>query len=274
MPDTTALVPVSPKTQTKLEPSNGKGRPKKPRFKPDGSPLKPGGAPQCTARTSASGYTKRCQRYAVHSYGYTVCQMHGAGSPGKGRPGGGPPKWGPYRLPRDMQQRFEKAMGDPKLLDLSREIVLTREHMTELVENIFSDEAKLARGSLLRGAAIIKEAEQLEDGERKASLLIEALNLISSSFDDVKANMELWDQFSGMAHNLSRLTEKEINRRKALNNYITAEQAMGLIDALVHDVKEIHEEFVPDPKHRRQMLNALQARIMLRVVRPGAAVDL
>lgn len=79
---------------------------------------------QCTATSKSTG--RQCRRHAVT--GYSVCQVHGAGSPQQGRPGGAPPSSGRYSLAAQysLQVKVEKYLADPAPGDLRAELALLR----------------------------------------------------------------------------------------------------------------------------------------------------
>lgn len=237
----------------------------KPIFFADGSPLREGMAPQCTAKTSSSNYTKRCKRTAVHNYGYKVCQKHGAGSPAKGRPGGRPPKNGKYRLPPEVAKRHQKALEDPELLSLNEEIALVRRRMSDLAEQIFSEEFQVSQVDLVQGALLAKRAREEKDPEKQAAMAVKALDRIVGAIDPFQAGMQNWSAYQSMLDSLGKAQEREIARRKVLNNYITAEQAVALADGIVQDASDTAEEMIDDAKVRREFRNAMAAKVMLRL---------
>lgn len=87
---------------------------------------------QCTAMSKAKlrqGLPKsecRCKRRAVE--GYTVCQIHGAGSPYKGRKGGRPLIHGrnSKKPSTPLQELVEQYKSDEELCNLDNDIALLR----------------------------------------------------------------------------------------------------------------------------------------------------
>lgn len=80
--------------------------------------------PQCAAKAKSTG--KRCRRRA--NTGYSVCQVHGAGSTKKGRSGGRPIIHGRYSeiLKSELREKFEIAIQDQVPLDLLPELAVQR----------------------------------------------------------------------------------------------------------------------------------------------------
>ncbi|RIK33361.1 MAG: hypothetical protein DCC57_25115 [Chloroflexi bacterium] len=79
---------------------------------------------QCTAQSKRTG--EQCRRHAVT--GYSVCQVHGAGSPHQGRPGGAPPTTGRYSLAKQkaLAAKVSQYLADPAPGDLRAELALLR----------------------------------------------------------------------------------------------------------------------------------------------------
>ena len=94
---------------------------------------------QCTAKSKRSG--ERCKANAVE--GYTVCRMHGAGSPHQGKPGGAPIKTGRYSIKRtELARKAQEFANDTTPGDLTGELVLMRALLQEYLDR-FDDNARL-----------------------------------------------------------------------------------------------------------------------------------
>lgn len=102
---------------------------------------------QCTARAKwkiRNGYPiedQRCDRRAVE--GYTVCQVHGAGSAKKGRGGGRPVSHGVYskRLKKEINEIYEEFLADDEILmNVDSDIALMRTLMLQQINNAPVDE--------------------------------------------------------------------------------------------------------------------------------------
>jgi hypothetical protein len=94
---------------------------------------------QCIAKSKRSG--ERCKANAVD--GYTVCRMHGAGSPHKGRPGGAPITTGRYSIKRqELARKAQEFANDTAPGDLTGELVLMRALLQDYLDR-FEDGTRL-----------------------------------------------------------------------------------------------------------------------------------
>lgn len=90
---------------------------------------------RCHAKSKRS--QQQCKNFVVP--GYTVCRMHGAGTPSKGRPGGRPIIHGRYSkfLPKGgVLDAYKAALKeDVKLLDLRDEIALIQSLLKQAAQD-------------------------------------------------------------------------------------------------------------------------------------------
>ncbi len=94
---------------------------------------------QCTAKSKRTG--ERCRSNAVE--GYTVCRMHGAGSPHAGRPGGAPIVTGRYSIKRqELARKAQQFASDTTPGDLTGELVLMRALLQDYLDR-FDDGTRL-----------------------------------------------------------------------------------------------------------------------------------
>lgn len=116
---------------------------------------------QCTALSKSKlrqGLPKsecRCKRRAVK--GYTVCQVHGAGSPYKGRKGGGPMKTGQHSKHKDqftdLSEMIEAFKSDDNLCDLNQDIATLRALLNLKLDQVDISDAK----SLDKNVSVIRD---------------------------------------------------------------------------------------------------------------------
>lgn len=105
---------------------------------------------QCTAMSKAKlrqGLPRsecRCRRRAVK--GYTVCQVHGAGSPYKGRKGGGPMKTGQHSKHKeefaDLSELIQSFRTDDELCDLNQDVATLRALLSLKLDQIDLNDPK------------------------------------------------------------------------------------------------------------------------------------
>lgn len=91
---------------------------------------------QCTAHTRTGA---QCKSNAVT--GYSVCRMHGAGSPKAGRPGGRPIVTGRYSIKRhELAENYQAFLDDPAPANLMAELA-TQRALLQMYMSRFDDSA-------------------------------------------------------------------------------------------------------------------------------------
>jgi hypothetical protein len=123
---------------------------------------------QCAAKSKRSG--EQCKANAVT--GYTVCRMHGAGSPHQGRPGGGdgrPIITGRYSIKRaELARKATEFQQDSNPGDLTGELALMRALLQEYLDR-FDDTARLPYDDIARIFSMTEAISRLV--ERIAKIL-------------------------------------------------------------------------------------------------------
>jgi hypothetical protein len=121
---------------------------------------------QCTAKAKITG--NQCRRSAVT--GYSVCQVHGAGSVKQGRAGGAPVTTGRYSLKhrKALEEKQAQFLADPAPADLTGELALMRALLQDYLER-YGDGTSLPASEIDRIFGMIREISQLV--ERIAKIL-------------------------------------------------------------------------------------------------------
>lgn len=228
-----------------------------PKFYLDGSPYSADGRPQCIGKNHANGY--RCQRYAV--LGYSVCQVHGAGSPFKGRPGGRPPTIFKYKknMPADLASRYEEAVSDERLLSLDNEIALITTRITQLLEHLPDvDEVTANIEELIQNVAMIKEAKESHDVDKMLELITAVTNAIGTLHSDISH----WDKLTDLFIKKGKLTSYEIEHRKIMKYYITAEEASAMVQSIIQVINRNVKDQVTKNIIAAELKRLFEARSM------------
>ena len=148
-------------------------------------------AQKCTAKSKQSG--ERCKRWATP--GASVCSSHGS----KSLSGPASPSWvtGKYSkvLPQRLVARYEAALNDPGLLDLTRDIAAVTLGIEEALSAL------------------------PEDAPKSAS--------------DNEMEIALWTDITQLHLRRAKLTEVQFRREVALGVYLPVAEILALSDAII-----------------------------------------
>ena len=162
------------------------------------------------------------------------CRLHGGKSPAG--IASGTFKTGRYSkvLPARLAGRYAEARDDSELLALKEEIALTDARLQDLLARVDTGES----GGLwrdLQGARIaFLAAQRAQDQEAQITTITTILDLIRRGHSDYAA----WREVGGVLEQRRRLVESERKRLIEMQQTITAEQAMILVQALLASIKE------------------------------------
>lgn len=183
---------------------------------------------QCQAKAKSTG--KQCNRSAVN--GKRVCTVHGGLTPG----GIASPhfKDGRYSksLPVRLADKYKAALKDPQLLELKNEIALTDARLKDLLSRVDTGES----GALwLAVGKAWKEYQRTQRGTADSIKIESHLNqLIESAMQDYMA----WREIQEVLEQRRRLVESERKRLVEMQQYITSQQAMTLVAAMIGIIKD------------------------------------
>jgi len=156
------------------------------------------------------------------------CRMHnGQALSGVAHPGY---KHGRYaeNLPSRLLERYQASVADPELLNLSAEIALLDSRVADVLSRVDSGESGALWRSLGRLRARFLAAQRAQDQDGMQEALVELLNAVGRGH----ADFEAWAEVADLLERRRRLVESEQKRRVAMQQVVTAEQALGLIAAL------------------------------------------
>lgn len=187
---------------------------------------------RCTATSKTTG--ERCRNAAVT--GYTVCRMHGAGSPTHGRPGGRPITHGRYskRLPDRLAARYRESQRDPRLLELRDEINLLDARLGELLDHLPTGESGLRWRQVQM--AFDNMTAVIAGGD--AELFRLALDRLSRAVRGGDHEYQVWQEICQVIEQRKRLVESERKRLVDMQQMITAEHAFGLMTSIAAIIRE------------------------------------
>ena len=195
----------------------------------------------CGARTKHDGTP--CERSPVR--GRTRCRLHG----GKSLAGIACSQYrsGRYSayLPERLRARYEQAEGDAELLSLKSEVALTDARLIDLLARVDTGESGQRWAHLKKAHEEFKVSRLARDMPKMNVALAKMERTIAQATDDRAAWMEIGE----LVEQRRRLTESEHKRMVALQQMMSAEEAM----ALTHRVVDIVTRHVTD----RQALSAI-----------------
>lgn len=181
---------------------------------------------QCTALSKAKlrqGLPRsecRCQRRAVK--GYSVCQVHGAGSPYKGRKGGGPMKTGQYSIHKEeftsLGEIVEAYKKDEELCNLNQDVATLRALLDLKLDQIDINDSK----------SLDKNVHIVRDLMRDIRYTVQQKSDIESQYLIPIENIQMFLQ------NVMLVLSANIQDKELLRKIITELQGIRIMEADVY----------------------------------------
>ncbi|BDG27206.1 hypothetical protein TthSNM66_18420 [Thermus thermophilus] len=224
----------------------------------DFEPHLPNGAPRCQARSKRTG--EQCRRPAVQ--GYSVCHVHGAGSParvarGERKPPGRPPIHGLYskRAQASLRALYEEvlALGDVDATD--REVAMLKAVVWYLLEGA---EALEARQKALENLFAHLEA-LVQEGGREARTYAQALAQVERLMREVQSYLDRLGEAA------MRVVAAVRMRADTAAKNAQAKAAQVLL-AYVEELKAVLLEHL-EPETYEAILEALERRVLVQAAR-------
>ena len=210
--------------------------------------------PQCTAKSKTSG--KRCKNAAEP--GFTVCRFHGGKTPvGVAAPSFRTGRYSKH-MPVRMLERYEQSLDDPELLNMRAEIALVDSRLEDLLGRADTGESKALWEKMRKTADKLLRAFESDDLASMHVSILELDRLVGSGL----ADREIWYEIQTLIEQRRKVVEAEQKRLVAMQQMVTAEQAMSLVAGLLSAVKQ----HVSD----RDTLTAIQAEFIRLVNQDGS----
>ena len=209
-----------------------------------GTPCTKGNLMRCGAKNKQNGGA--CQNAPV--IGRTRCRMHG----GKSLVGTACPHFrsGRYSayVPERLRARYEQAQDDPELLSLRSEVALVDARLADLLSRVDTGESGQRWAELRRAYRAFTRARQAGDGETAVLATVE--RLIEGAGQDHQA----WAEIGERIEQRRKLAESEGKRLATLQQMLTTEQALSMVQAIV----DILTRHVPDKRALSAIIVELQ----------------
>lgn len=162
------------------------------------------------------------------------CRMHG----GKSLPGIANPAFrhGRYSkaMPARLLERFDASLQDPELLALRADISLVDARLSDVLGRVDTGEAGHLWSGIFSAWQGFKQAHASRDRDKIAEALSEVDALIGRGAADYAA----WREVMALIEQRRKLVESEQKRMVAMQQMITAEQAMTLIATIAESVRK------------------------------------
>jgi hypothetical protein len=141
-------------------------------------------------------------------------------------------------LPHNLVNSFTKALADPDLLSMRKEVALLQVRIQELVGRLHTGEAGSLWSELQQAYRDYRKA--LNDHDDAAAG--RALESLGNRFAQGADHEAAWNEIQKAIDDKARVASREWKRLVDLQQVITAEQAMALIGAIMTSVKDnVHD---------------------------------
>ena len=195
----------------------------------------------CGAKTRSG---TPCKRQALPN---GRCKLHGGLTPS----GMALPQFrtGRYSkaIPARLLARYEQAQRDPDLLAVREEVALLDARLADLLSRVDTGEA----GTLWKQARQALKAFHAARAAGETKAMHEALVDLDQTIGRAVADYAAWDELGSVIEQRRKLVESERKRLIEMQQMISAEKAMTLVQALLESVRQNVSD--------RQQLAAIQS---------------
>lgn len=182
------------------------------------------GLPRCQAWNRNAG--RQCMRPQLP--GVEVCRYHGGLSLG----GVASPRFkhGKYSkyAPENTLEKYHIMLADPEILNLSNEIALIDARIAEILEGLNTNVNSVTIVELEGTYNAMVAAVQAQDGARAQLLTVQLGDMIKQA----SLSYGNWNQLITLFDQRRKLVEAEQKRRVSMEQMVTAEQVMVLVERL------------------------------------------
>jgi hypothetical protein len=161
------------------------------------------------------------------------CRLHGGLTPsGIASPNY---KHGRYSevLPARLQGRYKAARDDGELLALREDVALTDARLADLIARVDTGESGALWKKLQETRLAFMAARRADDPIGQAEAITTIMETIGRGHSDYAA----WREIGGVLEQRRKLVESERKRLIEMQQTITAEQAMVLVQALLASIR-------------------------------------
>lgn len=182
----------------------------------------------CGAKTRSGG---TCKHYALPNS--TRCKYHGGMSPkGIASPHFKTGKYSKY-MPERLLERYHDAVADPALLELDHEIALVDSRLADLLTRVDTAEAGKHWKDARKANDDIQRALNTDD----YGGMLDASKQLERVLGDAVTDHEAWLEVSALLDQRRKLVESQRKRMIEQQQFVTVEQALLLVTAMIDSVK-------------------------------------
>jgi hypothetical protein len=143
-------------------------------------------------------------------------------------------------MPARLRDRYQEAMDDPDLLNITRDLALLEARITDLLQRVDFGEAGRHWSKAQNTFVAFKDAVDRGDSETMRIHLNSLERILAKGTADYAA----WEEVISTIEQRRKLTETEMRRLEKMNQFVTAEQVSTLMASIAEAAKRV----IQDPK--------------------------
>ncbi|HEY9751298.1 MAG TPA: hypothetical protein V6C63_21620 [Allocoleopsis sp.] len=183
---------------------------------------------QCKARNKSGD---RCGRGAVP--GKNVCHIHGGKTPvGVSASRFKHGRYSKY-IPGRLMERYSEAVSDTELLAMREDIGLLDARLSDVLQRVDTGESGAIWKELHEWSEELAIARKTNDKVAMA----DALNGLLDCIKRGKSDYQAWNEVKNLLDQRRKLVESERKRLVEMQQFVSSEQAMLLVTALIDSVR-------------------------------------
>jgi hypothetical protein len=137
-------------------------------------------------------------------------------------------------LPSRLAGSYQANLADPEMLSSQREIALIDARVNDLLQRVDSGESGKMWKELHKHVQGFIEAQALKDQEKQVDSLQRIIRTVKKGSGDYLA----WSEVTQLINQRQRLVKAEREHLQQMQTYISGEQAMRIVQALVSSVNQ------------------------------------
>ena len=137
-------------------------------------------------------------------------------------------------LPGRLLDRYQTAASDSQLLELRQEVALVDARLSDLLQRVDTGESGKLWADVLATWEDMKTAVVARDKKKQQQAAAMLDGLISKGASDYQA----WSEIQTVIEQRRKLVESERKRLVEMQQYITSQQAMTLVAAMIGIIKD------------------------------------